>query len=797
MQEDRPAMSRQLSARLRYSLLISVLLLGTAYYFCLPVTLFRKPYSFVAEAKDGTLLGARIAADGQWRFPGDGQVPAKFEKALLCFEDKRFRWHTGFDPAALVRALWTNLREGGVRQGGSTITMQVISLSRGRKSAGILEKLWEILLATRLEWRYSKDQILELYATHAPFGGNVVGLEAACWRYYGKDKSMLTWGEAATLAVLPNSPALIHPGRNREALRRKRDHLLTAMAESGILDHEDALLAMDEPLPDKPYPLPRLAPHLLDRFTLSQRKNTTPEYRLQSTLSPELQQAMLYLAARKAAPLRESHIYNLSLLVVDNHTGEVLVYIGNSPLAGDREQGQVDVIPAPRSTGSILKPLLFSAMLSRGELMPDALIPDVPTVMGNFRPENYHKRFDGAVPASNALIRSLNVPFAILLRQYGVDRWLRQLQKSGLSHLNAGAGHYGLSLILGGGEASLWDITQCYHHLAAGVSLQATDKPSGITYRLEDRDRVSYPEIDPGAAWLTLNILTQLNRPNHLGEWERFASARQVAWKTGTSHGFRDAWAVGTTPDHTIGVWVGNASGEGRPGILGIEAAAPILFEAFDLLPPGNWFDRPDSHLRSYRACTGSGWLAGPDCPASAIWLPAQAQPVQTCVYHQTGLTERGSGLRVTYDCAGDSPTDHRTWFVLPPQMEHYYRDRHPDYTPPPRWKSGCDPDAQSSKPISWIYPAQDANITLPRTTSGQPGKAIFRIAHRRPDQRVFWFLDGELAGVTRGFHELGIEAGSGSHEMICTDEEGYSISRRFVLQIPPEEGASDTRIRQ
>ncbi len=340
-----------------------------AYWFCLPKPLFDSPLSFVLTDYKGALLGARIAPDGQWRFPPGDTIPAKFIESVLTFEDRRFYYHPGIDPLSIGRAVVQNVRNGRVVSGGSTITMQVIRMALGNRRRTLWQKLKEMVMATRLELKCSKDEILSSYIANAPFGGNVIGLEAAAWRYYGKKPSLLSWAEAATLAVLPNSPGLIHPGRNRTALLKKRDRLLNKLRETGVLDSLTWHLAKMEELPEQVYPLPQLAPHLLElirlKFSGIRRKS-----RIMSTVDASLQKKLNQILLRHQQILSFNGIHNLAAMIVNVDQGHLLAYAGNVVGAGKEHDEFVDVAKASRSTGSILKPFLYASMLHDGMLLP-------------------------------------------------------------------------------------------------------------------------------------------------------------------------------------------------------------------------------------------------------------------------------------------------------------------------------------------------------------------------------------------------------------------------------------------
>ncbi|MCK5821838.1 MAG: transglycosylase domain-containing protein, partial [Bacteroidales bacterium] len=451
-----------------YLIILTSILLFTFFIFLFTYKepFISDPVSTAVFDSNGSLLGARIAADEQWRFESGDSIPQKYLTCLLAFEDRYFYKHPGVNPLALFRALSQSIREGRIVSGGSTISMQVIRLSRKDKPRTVWQKIVEMTMAISLELHTRKHDILGFYAANAPFGGNVVGLEAAAWRYFNRPPSQLSWSEAATLAVLPNAPALIHPGRNREALRHKRDRLLGLLLSEKKIDSLDYKLAIEEALPIKPLPLPNRAEHLVDWY------HKREGGQVHTMIHPWYQDASKEILANHHKNLISNHIHNLAVLILDNETGEILVYHGNSEDDGSGLHGHhVDVIRRARSSGSILKPILFACMLDAGEILPGTIVPDIPTRYVGFSPHNFNKQYDGAVHADEALIRSLNVPAARMLRDYGVLRFYSQMKAMNISTLARSAENYGLTLILGGAEVTLWDIVQLYSGWARQLDL--------------------------------------------------------------------------------------------------------------------------------------------------------------------------------------------------------------------------------------------------------------------------------------------------------------------------------------
>lgn len=783
----------------KYSLLLvfcALILWICLMHLWIPKPLISKPYSTLLYTTETSgrevLLGARIASDGQWRFPSSSEVPEKFAVCLTQYEDKRFWHHPGVDPFALMRAVQLNLTQSRVVSGGSTLTMQLARIARGNQSRTVGQKVIEMLWALYLECSYSKEEILRMYASNAPFGGNVVGIEAAAWRYFGREAKDLSWAEQATLAVLPNSPALIHPGRNREELKQKRDKLLLRLYEKHILDKTEYELACMEALPEKPLPLPNEAPHLLERLTIERQEN-----RIDTTVDPTLQQQVQRLVNRYVADYRSNHIYNAAALVADVESGKILAYVGNVT-DQDTQIGhgyQVDVITSPRSTGSVLKPFLYAAMLNDGLILPGTLIADTPLNINGFTPQNFNKTFYGAVPAHVAIERSLNVPLVRMLSQYNTGRFMSLLKRLGMTTLRFSEDHYGASLILGGAEGSLWDLSGMYASLARMLShyrlyngrYDRTDIRPLTPYpveekepirsvtdtRLADESLLSYASL-----WFMFEAMSGLNRPEEEADWQQFSSMKQVAWKTGTSYGGRDAWAIGVTPRYVVGVWVGNATGEGRSGLTGVGYAAPILFDIYSLLPDVPWFDQPYDELEEVAVCRQSGHKASAICDeVDTVYIPRTGIATAVCPYHRIVHLSQDGQYRVNSSCESVSRMQERSWFVLPPAQAYYYKNYHVEYQALPPLKPGCEGD--QSRQIAILYPEHQAVLYLPKGFSGEREKVVMKATHARSDATLYWHLDDVYLGETRQIHQMACLVEPGNHILTLLDEDG---NRRSIL---------------
>ncbi len=744
--------------------------------------LFQDPLSPVLFSGEGQLLGARLAQDGQWRFPRCEKIPDKYFKAVLQFEDRRFYLHPGVDPIAVARAVWENLKAGEVRSGASTITMQLARLAEKNSRRTLGQKIKEATLALRLELRYSKKEILSLFADQAPFGRNIVGINAASWFYFGRSPEDLSWAEACFLAVLPKNPSMVAQSDGPQKLKLKRNRLLWRLWQRGYLAELEYRLALSEPVPASLKLVPRECQHLLDTLTKDSSKKTP----FASFIDYDLQHRLNLEAEAYGEKLLNRGIRNLAVVVVDNRKGAVVAYVGNVGRSRSFDSAQyVDIAQSPRSTGSILKTFLYGLMLQEGLINPEMLVPDIPTRYEGFRPKNFDRQFRGAVPARTALAWSLNVPAVRLLHEYGIAKFKNKLSRWGMNTLFRPAEDYGLSLILGGAEGKLLEITSMYAEM--GRRAMGFEDDTWKIRLLSDEKKIAsgLRELSPGAAFLTLQALSEVNRPDEEGFWRNFSSARWVAWKTGTSFGLRDAWAVGVTPNYTVGVWVGNADGEGRPEITGLAAAAPFLFEVLGMLNTGGEITAPPGSLKTIEVCEDSGYLASELCPKKDIWVPAESHFDRTCIYHQLVHLDPSGLYRVDSRLESVARMNHQSWFVLPPVQEYYYRTWHPEYRPLPPLRpgnSGQVDTADGSRIMNLIYPEPGTTVFIPVDLDGQPQEVVFEAVHRQKEAVIHWHLDEDYLTTTRHFHKITLNPPTGEHQLVLVDGEGRRLVRKFTV---------------
>jgi len=598
--------------------------------------------------RNGVLLRPFAIADGRWRLPTSlAEVDPLFVETLIAYEDRRFRDHRGVDVRALFRAAWQLVRHGRPVSGASTLTMQVARLLSGDPTRSVAGKLQQILTALALERALSKDQILDLYLTLAPYGGNVEGVRAASLAYFGKEPRRLTPAEAALLVALPQAPEGRRPDRNTGAAESARNRVLLRAMEVGVLTGEDVAAAETEDVPTARRPFPMLAAHTAARLTVE--APGLPLHRL--TIDAHLQGRLESLAAERAEMLTDS--VSVAILVADHRTGEILASIGSSGLFDEAREGFVDMTRAVRSPGSTLKPLIYGLAFEQGVAHPETLIEDVPVDFAGYHPENFDREFHGTVTVRRALQLSLNVPAIQLLEAVGPARLVARMRRAGAAPILSDISPPGLAVGLGGVGVTLTDLVAIHAAIARGglavpLTLEA-DQP----LLLDAPAQV----LDPRAAWHVASILAGAPGPDHV-------SPGTFAFKTGTSYGYRDAWAIGFDGRHVIGVWVGRPDGAPVPGLIGVDAAAPILMDAFARLartvslraaPPGILeasaasLPAPLRHFRS------------PNAPSVAAAVPPEiAYPPQN-VRVDLGIRDGDAAPLVLKVRSGTPPY---SWFV-------------------------------------------------------------------------------------------------------------------------------------
>jgi len=769
-------------------------------YFLLVVILLLIPYksgikkavfSTVIYSNNNELIGAKVATDGQWRFPLHETVSDKFRDCIITFEDKRFYHHFGIDFLAISRALYQNIKNKKTVSGGSTITMQMVRILYQNKERNIFNKIIEMLIAFRFELTHTKSELLNLYAANAPFGGNVVGIETASWRYFHRNHHELSWAENALLAVLPNNPSYLHLAKNRSKLQKKRDSLLDKLYQKKIIDRETWLLSLSEPLPDKPLAMPNEAPHIFHYFNSS---NNAP---ILTTIDKNVQETVNDIASKHIQFISQNGVQNLAAIVVEVSSGKVLAYVGNASnpnLSEEERQHYVDCAYALRSSGSILKPFFYANLLENGNILPNSILPDIPTSINGYNPQNFNFSYRGAVAASEALTHSLNIPFVRMLQKYSVPKFYNDLQRMGITSINRSPENYGLSLILGGGEVRLVELCGVYASMARSLNYYNSNDES---YNLHDYHPIFFnqneiehkfqqvktaPVLDAACVYNTFEAMKALQRPDEDGNWQTFSSSQTIAWKTGTSFGNRDAWAIGLTPKYVVGVWAGNADGEGRSELTGVKVAAPVMLDIFNILPRSEWFAKPYQAMKKIEVCKNSGFRASVFCDEKQeIFVPKAALKAEQCTFHHLLHLDINKQYQVNSSCISVDSIIHESYFILPPKMEYYFAKNHPDYRFAPEFSPNCNID-KTERNMEVIYPDKETKIYIPNDFEARKSSVVFHIAHRNKKATIFWNLDEQYVGKTIHEHQMPFQPALGKHKLELVDDSGERLIQWFEV---------------
>ncbi|WP_431196735.1 peptidoglycan glycosyltransferase PbpC [Pseudomonas azotoformans] len=746
-----------------------------------PLPLPKDDLARVVLAEDGTPLWRFADANGVWRYPVQTrEVSPYYLDALLTYEDRWFYQHPGVNPLALVRATWQNLTGARVVSGGSTLSMQVARLldPHSRTFHGKLRQLWR---TAQLEWHLSKEEILNLYLNRAPFGGTLQGVAAASWAYLGKSPSQLTQAEAALLAVLPQAPSRLRPDRHPQRAQQARDKVLRRLAEFQVWPQAAVDEALEEPLLLAPRLEPSLAPLLARRLN---RPDSPPLIR--TTLDATLQRRLedLLLGWRARLPEHTS----AAILVVEEETMAVRAYLGSVDINDTKRFGHVDMISALRSPGSTLKPFLYGMALDDGLIHSESLLQDVPRRYGDYRPGNFSMGFTGAVPASTALSSSLNLPAVQLLEAYGPKRFAAQMRIGGVPLALPALAEPNLALILGGAGSRLED-------LVSGYSAFARDGRSA-TLRLQPDDTLrERPLLSPGAAWIVRRILSGQARPDRDPRAE-LVQRPVLAWKTGTSYGFRDAWAIGVGPRYLIGVWIGRPDGTPVPGQFGLASAAPLMLQVHDVLtnrdsqrgisapvkpvpanvgvaaicwPLGQPMSRSDPNCRRQRFA----WTLDNTTPPT---LQALDQPLSVGLMESVWVN--GKGLRVDAHCPG---AEHKNIALWPAPLEPWLPRAERREARIPAADPECPPPAlAASSPLSIVGVREGDQLRLPAASQ----QALrLKISALGGSGRRWWFLNGAPLGdsANQDFINASFER-LGRYQLSVLDEAGQTARLEFSV---------------
>jgi len=764
------------------------------------------PPSTLVLDRNGKLLRAFTAPDEMWRIPQTlKDVSPKLQLATLTYEDKWFYYHLGLNPISIIKAAIVNAKAKRIVSGASTITMQVARMMEPKERT-FFSKCIEAFRTLQLEFYYSKDEILAIYFNMAPYGGNIVGSAAASYLYFDKPQKNLSLGEAALLAAIPNSPATLNPDANPEKARQARDKVLTILWKSGRITEKEMKEALRTPLPTKRYPMPFVAPHLARLL-----KQTYPKKnRLVSTIDHKIQELSHKVLKEYLTPLRKQGISTGSVVVMETKTREVLAMVGSYDFFDEENGGQINGAIAPRSPGSALKPFIYAIALDRGTISPQSMLHDVPVDYSGYEPVNYDANYRGYVSAQDALANSLNVPAVNLYAELKGDGIYSFLKKASISTLPKSKDYYGLSLILGGCEVTLLELTNLYAGLAnlgefaqyrllkerargqedEGVqkSTQLREQQSVFlqSKRAKGRGSKSLKRLlSEAACFILTEMLAEVRRPDLPACWESSMNLPKVAWKTGTSYGHKDAWSIGYSPKYTIGVWVGNFDATGAPGVIGSEAAAPILFALFNALcdPLHNqWFVLPPEVL-CRKVCSLSGMPLANNCPYSKeeVYIPG-ISPSKPCNMHKRICIDVETGDRLCSHCRIGRKYEEKIFVEFPPEVSTWLKRIGHHVSSIPQHYLKCSKVIAGSGPVIHS-PSVYCEYKIRQGIDTKYQKILLDASVSNGTKRIFWFLDHQLIFSGEPTEKVFITPVTGKHHLSCMDDEGRSAEITLIIR--------------
>jgi penicillin-binding protein 1C len=720
------------------------------------------PYSRLILSDEHKLLNAALSPDQQWRMKAElKEVNSLLVKTLIYKEDRWFRIHPGVNPFAVSRAIWQNISSGKRVSGASTITMQVIRMLEPRKRT-VANKIIECFRALQLEWHHSKNEILELYINLLPYGGNIQGVKAASFLYFGQEPQVLSLAQIVTLAIIPNDPNHQRLGINNEMIVKQRNLWLLKLNKLGIFNKSALNTALQEPLTAKRYDAPMQVPH----FTRLVSKMHPDSPVIQTFINSRIQDFVENTLSNDVKFYRGMGVGNAAVVLIDNHKHAVIAYVGSAGFNEIQYQGQVDGASSLRSPGSALKPFLYALAMDRGLITPRTVLQDIPQNFNGYRPLNYDETFRGSLPASQALALSLNVPAVDLANRVGVELFNEKLSRGGLKWIGERKQMLGLSVILGGCGVTLTELTNLYSCLAS----------EGIKYPLRLTDEEEFIGSDTlfsaNAVWMIHEILTGLKRPDLPNNFENTVNLPHIAWKTGTSYGRRDAWSFGYNPEYTVGVWVGNFDGTGVPELSGAEFATPVLFKIFNYLTYNQkpvWFQRP-AGLDFRLVCSESGLPPGESCTNLLMddYIPA-VSPNRKCDHLIPVFVNEAGTISYCRTCLPQSGYRTELYPNLSPGMIAFYEEEQIPYKKIPPHNSLCNRVYHSDSPV--INSLSDGKEYILYNKEKQQLQLAFTATS--DVSKVYWYINDKFfKEATRG-QKLFFFPTAGLIKISCCDDKG------------------------
>ncbi|NVO21029.1 MAG: penicillin-binding protein 1C [Bacteroidetes bacterium] len=719
-------------------------------------------YSTLVLDKEDNLLHAFLSPDQKWRMNCRlDEVSPLLVKTILYKEDKWFRYHPGINPVAVLRAAWQNISRGERVSGASTITMQVVRLIEPR-SRTHLNKIIEMFRALQLEWHFSKDEILTMYLNLLPYGGNIEGIKAASYLYFGQKPQALSSAQILTLAIIPNNPRHLRLGVANPRIKEERNLWLSRLSISGSIPQSELASALIEPLNVHRLEAPQKVPH----YALLLKNLYPGKKELKTSIDQEIQVKVENLVTDEIGRLRSLGIGNTAVIVVNNHNHKIIAYAGSAGFSEREFEGQVDGASALRSPGSALKPFLYAMAIDHGLITPRTMLSDIPSNFGGYRPQNYDKVFHGQLPASQALELSLNVPAVDLANRMGIDLFINKLSQGGLHWVESRKKSLGLSVVLGGCGVTLTELTSLYTTLAN----------SGIHFPLQYLRDMDYSGADtlfsPEATWLITDMLSNLKRPDLPNNFESSIHLPHIAWKTGTSYGRRDAWSIGYNPEFTVGIWVGNFNGSGDPELSGSESATPLLFRIFNILmfnQQSRWFLQP-KNLDYRLVCSESGSPPNDFCTNLVMdyYIPS-ISPNRKCNHLVEVFTNPSGTISYCRSCLPESGYRSDFYPNLPSSLVTFYELEQVPFKHIPPHNPECNRIYKDENPV--ITSLNDGKEYI--LDSGSKQQLQMACSAAADVSRVYWYVNNKYFGSGLVNDKLFFTPVPGPVKISCCDDKG------------------------
>lgn len=735
-----------------------------------------KSYSRTVYAADSTLLAAYLSPDDKWRLRASlDQVSDEMKRAIIAKEDRWFYVHPGINPFAIVRAVLRNMTTGKRTSGASTITMQ---LARMAEPAGRTygNKLREMFRALQFEWRYSKEELLAMYLSYLPYGGNIEGVHAASYLFFDRPPAKLSLSQAILLAIVPNRPNSLRLDLHPEVALAARNRWIDRFEAIGTFPADQLAAAREEGLPGQRYSFDVRAPH----FSYRMAERLAPsQYESYTTLRPSIQQQTERLLKNHTTRLRSMGVSNGAVLIIDNHDNSVVAYCGSADFNDVASQGQVDGIRAVRSPGSTLKPAAYALAFDRGLITPQSMLLDLPTNYQGFRPENYDLEFHGQTTVEFALTHSLNIPPVRLLQELTLDPFLDLMESAGFETLRQKREELGLSVILGGCGVTLEELTRFYSNFARKGQLF----PLAYTRQDLAAQPPSVALFSESSAFLIAEILSDLERPDLPQRFIAESRLPEVAWKTGTSYGRRDAWSIGFSPRYTVGVWMGNFDGKGIPELSGTNTAVPLLLDIFNAID----YDRvekgfPQPHgIGQRKVCSETGMLPGAFCTRlTQDYFLRGISSLQPCDLYESLLVSEDLSLQYCPVCLPDSGYVREPYPLFPPELALWYEAQAFPYKRPPPHNPTCEGKFSGEGPAI-LSPSPDLEYYVEK---GSEQQILLQAASEATVTRQYWYVNDRLVGETAANGKVFIHPGPGRLRIICMDDKGRKSQTEVVVKI-------------